>query len=401
MATRKIGELLVSKGLLSDAQLEKALKAQLIFGGHLGTILLEMGFIKEESLGEALSEVSGVPYAPPEVFEGLDETLIRIVPARLVEEFQLVPIGTKNRDLHVAMVNPRDLNALDALNLALNMKIVPWIAPESRIMQAMERYYGIPRRLRFLANPVNEQQKSAAIAGPAGSAAPESASKPAAEAAGVEAGTVLGEEFGYGKNWKEIAESLDEPVEQADGSPGAPRPRQHSALGELAEALCRADHRTQAADATVRYAANTLSRCLLMGVRGETANLWASHRIATPKKWAYQVSPDGIFRLLEGDSSFRGALPKDERFRGFYTSLRIDPPAELLLVPVHVNDRLVAMFYGDGGPGGRVTSDARQVLLGLRMFTMSLGLLMTKRRIRDMEELSREAAGPPRHDSGR
>ena len=48
---RKVGEALIEKGLITPAQLEIALRNQLILGGHLGTCLLELGFVEEERLG--------------------------------------------------------------------------------------------------------------------------------------------------------------------------------------------------------------------------------------------------------------------------------------------------------------------------------------------------------------
>ena len=401
MSTGKIGELLVQKGLVSSSQIENALKAQLIFGGHLGTILIEMGFVNEEVLGATLSETSGAPYAPPKLLDNIPDPVIRTVPTRLVEEFQIVPLGLKDKVLHVAMVNPRDLAAIDALSFALNLKIVPWIAPEVRIMQAMEKYYAIPRRLRFIANSVGPEKKGAADA--AAMVAGVSGGTGTADSGGDDAGASddldLGAEYGYGRNWTEFAGSIEEDMAEIP-PPEEPSPRTAPkdirTLGDLGNAICRADHRSEVTEVTVRYAANIFPRCLLLGVQGESASAWAKHGITPPDDWSFPVTPDGILRLLGGDSSFRGSLPKDERFLSFYKSLRIEPPADLLLVPIHVNDRLVAIFYGDGGAPGRAEGDTRACLLGLRMFTMALSLIMMKKRIRSIEDFAREASPPAR-----
>src|SRR5262245_19131447 len=49
------------------------------------------------------------------------------------------------------MIDPRNLPALDELSFAAGTRIVPWISPEARIFQVMERYYDIPRRQRYIA----------------------------------------------------------------------------------------------------------------------------------------------------------------------------------------------------------------------------------------------------------
>ncbi len=59
----KLGALLVSKGLINETQLGEALKNQVIFGGRLGTNLVELGYLDEEALAYFLSENLGVPYA--------------------------------------------------------------------------------------------------------------------------------------------------------------------------------------------------------------------------------------------------------------------------------------------------------------------------------------------------
>jgi len=79
----KLGEALVKKGLITTAQLESALKAQLIFGGHLGTCLIESGYIDEETLGEVLASSAGVPYAPIHLLANIPPATIQAIPKRI------------------------------------------------------------------------------------------------------------------------------------------------------------------------------------------------------------------------------------------------------------------------------------------------------------------------------
>src|SRR6185503_16860953 len=70
MATR-LGDRLIAKGAITQKQLDQALNAQLIVGGHLGTCLIELGMIDESALGVALSEAFGVPHAPAEALQDI------------------------------------------------------------------------------------------------------------------------------------------------------------------------------------------------------------------------------------------------------------------------------------------------------------------------------------------
>ena len=67
----RLGEALVQEGLINNQQLSKALERQVIYGGRLGTNLIELGLLTEESLVRFMAKVFGVPYADPKAFEGI------------------------------------------------------------------------------------------------------------------------------------------------------------------------------------------------------------------------------------------------------------------------------------------------------------------------------------------
>ncbi len=146
----KLGEFFVKKGLINPAQLEEALRGQLIFGGHLGTCLIEMGFIDEHTLGKTLAEMFGVDYAPPHFLNDIPKSVIDLLPRRLAEKLHAVPFEKKDKSLHVAMIDPKNLPALDELAFATGHRINPWVSPEARIFQVLERYYEVPRRQRYI-----------------------------------------------------------------------------------------------------------------------------------------------------------------------------------------------------------------------------------------------------------
>jgi hypothetical protein len=147
----KLGEFFIQRGVINQAQLEQALKAQLIFGGHLGTCLMELGHVDEQRLGETLAEIFKVPYVPQALLDNVSRSVIELMPARLVEKHHAVPFQKSNRMLHLAMIDPKNLPALDEISFFTGCKVEPWVAPEARIFQVMERYYDIPRRQRYIA----------------------------------------------------------------------------------------------------------------------------------------------------------------------------------------------------------------------------------------------------------
>ena len=79
MKTRKLGEILVGRGLVSEADLVRLLESERHKGQYLGTILVNQGLITEEDLLEALSEQLGVPY-----WRKLEEAGIEHIPVAKV-----------------------------------------------------------------------------------------------------------------------------------------------------------------------------------------------------------------------------------------------------------------------------------------------------------------------------
>ena len=150
MAARKLGEILVAGQRVSPADLKKALDAQLIFGGRLGTNLVDLGLLDEQSLIEALEEQKQVAVATPRMFEEASGDALRLVPAALASRHRIVPIGLEDRKLKVAMLDPLDLIAIDELAFATGCTVIPYLAPEIRLLYWLERYYGIERPTRFI-----------------------------------------------------------------------------------------------------------------------------------------------------------------------------------------------------------------------------------------------------------
>jgi GGDEF domain-containing protein len=98
----KLGELLIRKNLLTQAQLEEALQAQVIFGGKLGTVLIEMGLITEDTLAEILAQLISIPCAKPGQLQNIPEDVIKIISAELAEKHKVIPVSVSGKKLTLA-----------------------------------------------------------------------------------------------------------------------------------------------------------------------------------------------------------------------------------------------------------------------------------------------------------
>jgi hypothetical protein len=126
----RLGEALVREGLINNEQLAKALERQVVYGGRLGTNLIELGILTEESLVKFLGNVFGVPYADPKSFEGIKKEVIDTISASLAGKYMVVPIDLEPKRLHLAMLNPTDLRVIDEVRFVTGYEIVPYIASE-------------------------------------------------------------------------------------------------------------------------------------------------------------------------------------------------------------------------------------------------------------------------------
>ena len=133
---RRLGELLVARGKLTSEQLQKALQAQMIWGGHLGTNLIELGYLTEDELGEILAEAHSVRYAPYEMLQEIPSSILSSIPRGLVEKYKIIPFRFDGKKLHLVMLTPQDLMALDEVSFATGFQLVVRAAATQQLILA-------------------------------------------------------------------------------------------------------------------------------------------------------------------------------------------------------------------------------------------------------------------------
>lgn len=137
---RKLGDLLKEAGLIDDFQLQSALSHQRNWGGRLGAILIDMGFIKEDALAQVLADKLRIPYV--NLFEPpIPDTIIRLVKPEIAKKYGVVPVKKDGGALVVAMSDPMDIETFDAVRFATGLMIKPAMASESEIKDAIRKYY--------------------------------------------------------------------------------------------------------------------------------------------------------------------------------------------------------------------------------------------------------------------
>jgi hypothetical protein len=150
----RLGELLVAARMLTADQVERALQAQVLWGGRLGTNLVELGHIDLDSLTRALGRQHNMPAALARHFDKADPELQRRLEPAQVDAWRVVPLlRVGGGKLAIASMDPIGRGARAELAAALAVvpeELVISIAAEQRVRYQLERVYGIARSARFL-----------------------------------------------------------------------------------------------------------------------------------------------------------------------------------------------------------------------------------------------------------
>ncbi len=145
----RLGVLLLRSGAVTEEGVNRALAVQGFAGGRLGTLLIERGSASEDDIGRALAEQHGCEYAPWSVLGSVPGTVTAALPAKFAIRHSAVPVGLGEGFIRIALRDPANLRILDELFFVTGKKIVPAVAPEVRLYQALEKYYGERRTPRF------------------------------------------------------------------------------------------------------------------------------------------------------------------------------------------------------------------------------------------------------------
>ncbi len=152
---KQLGEYLLSAGLINASELDEAIEYQCIYGGKLGTSLIELGLVEEDQMARILSRQLNLHYIKPELLMKISAAVLNLIPAKIALKYQVVPYYEDSNKLYVAVNDSNNLTMLDELAFHLNHLIVPLAIPEIRLMLALKKHYGMRLPPRYELWPPN------------------------------------------------------------------------------------------------------------------------------------------------------------------------------------------------------------------------------------------------------
>ena len=155
-----LGELLVRDKRLSDDQLTEAVSYQDKKDITLGTAIVNLGFLSEEEMAQALSRHLGYPYIDLNQFEVYADA-VDLIPMEIAKKYLIMPIHRIRSFLTLAMVDPTDLDIIEDVRFRTALSIQPVIASESSILAAFSKYYGSDDSLKVkdIVNEIKQIEK--------------------------------------------------------------------------------------------------------------------------------------------------------------------------------------------------------------------------------------------------
>jgi hypothetical protein len=328
----KLGTLLLRNAAIGLSQLESALRNQVLYGGRLGTNLVELGFLDLELLSSYLAELSGFPVATPSLLDDADRGLLDKLGADDAHRLRAVPLATlETGSAAVAMVDPLDAPATEAVAAKLGMQVTPYVVPELRALYYLEKHFGTPRRARFLrtARPGTDPESERRRQQPAG-------------------GIAMPPTF-------TLEPRRNRASSQAPITTAIP-----TTLGFAAacERIDTATNREAIADAFVEYGKGRCDALVMFLIRDGNAIGWRAS-VGRGKPIEELSLPLGGTSALQAAHDASGTFlgPPPSQTRPIETALWAalgaePPPVDVLVVPVLVKQRVVNLVYVHtlGGP---------------------------------------------------
>ncbi len=350
--SQRLGESLIKEGLINRDQLLKALERQVIFGGRIGTNLVELGFIKEEDLTQFLSKFLNIPYADPSYFEDIDSAVLGSISPEIAEKYLVMPIKKDKNRVHLAMLDPKDFNALDEIRFITGYEIIPYIASELRLLLALEKYYNIRRDLRYVTIIRKEAE-----------------------------GTQKKEETTKEQPSEKSKEKTDEKITKEE--------RKEESIKKINLSLINAEDREEIAGILINEASGKLKRVALFVVKGENVSGWKGRGLNLDDRFISGINIPlnqlSLFKdVIDGKSFHTGPLLKVPLNDWFLNDMGSLFPQEVIAFPLTIRGKVVSILYGDNGDRALLLGEFDDLKNMMLMASMAMEMLILKKKIMEL-----------------
>ncbi|WP_300350557.1 GspE/PulE family protein [Clostridium sp.] len=137
---KRLGDILIESGKLTEEKLKEALVIQKEVGKRLGEILIERNFVNEEDIIEVLEKQLNLKRVNLEIIT-IDRRAIQMISENVCRKHTIFPYEIDENIIKVAMADPLDIVAIDDVEISTGLKVKPYIALKQSIQRAIDIYY--------------------------------------------------------------------------------------------------------------------------------------------------------------------------------------------------------------------------------------------------------------------
>lgn len=138
---RKLGEVLIERGVVTEEQLSNALAMRKSRKKRLGKILKDLGYVTDDQIAQVLAEQYSLPVVRPEKCK-IEKEAIDLVPADFAREKKVLPMQVVGNKIFVAVADPLDFATIDSLTFVTGKKATLGLAAEGALDEAIAQHYG-------------------------------------------------------------------------------------------------------------------------------------------------------------------------------------------------------------------------------------------------------------------
>lgn len=323
----KLGEALVAASLITKEQLRLALERQVIFGGRIGTNLVELKVIRESELVSFLSTYLKVPAVEPSRLVDIDDETIACISREMAEKYKVVPFRKDRNRLHVALLDPRSMAAVDELKFITGFDVVPYVTSELRLLFALEKYYGTERDLRYI--------------------------------------SIFGKD---GDQEQERPKDSEESKKQ---------------MAKIKEEFANAKGRDEIIGLLLNESKKMSTRAAIFILKGDKVTGWKARGLEA-ENVDMKIEPTSIFAdVINRKNYYRGPLlkiPGNEPL----IALLSGTPQDCCLIPIQLRDKIFAMLYVDNGNRSVLDAGLSYIHTLVTMASYSFEISIIRKKILDL-----------------
>ncbi|MDA8433474.1 MAG: hypothetical protein M0Z60_11015 [Nitrospiraceae bacterium] len=319
----KLGEALVKESLITREQLKLALERQVIFGGRIGTNIVELGILTEKDLSAFLSRFFKIPAVAPAQIASVDPEVIECISRELAEKYKVVPFRKDRNRLHVAMLDPRSMQSVDEIRFITGYEVIQYSISELRFLYALEKFYGVERDLRYISIFGKEEEKE------------------------------------------------------------TPKKDTKEQVMKVKEQFANAREKEEIIGILLNESKKIASRAAIFILKGAKVTGWKARGLDV-ENLDIAVAPNSVFsEVIERKNYYRGPLLKIPANDPLIAAVG-GTPQDCLLLPIQIRDKTIGLLYADNGNTAVMDASLTYINSLVTMASYSFEIVILRRKILDL-----------------